>query len=92
MNIDIDNIINYLGNEADYLLNFNNPKIKKESLYIPSPNFIDKVFVDSDRSNNVLKNLSLIFNHGRLSGTGYLSILPVDQGVEHSAAASHRTA
>jgi class I fructose-bisphosphate aldolase len=88
MSADIDRIIDLLGSEADYLLNFNDPKIKKDSLYLPSPNFIDKVFVDSDRPNNVLKNLSLIFNHGRLAGTGYLSILPVDQGVEHSAAAS----
>jgi class I fructose-bisphosphate aldolase len=88
MNVNIENIIEYLGNEADYLLNFNNPKIKRESLHIPAPDFIDKVFTDSDRSNNVLKNLNLIFNNGRLAGTGYLSILPVDQGIEHSAAAS----
>ena len=80
MSVNIDYIIELLGNEADSLLNFNNPKIKKDSLSLPSPNFIEKVLVDSDRSNNVLKNLSMIYNHGRLSGTGYLSILPVDQG------------
>lgn len=84
----IDDIRQMLGEEADYLLNFNEPKIKKEVLHLPGPDFVDRVFVDSDRSNNVLRNLKSIFNHGRLAGTGYLSILPVDQGVEHSASAS----
>jgi class I fructose-bisphosphate aldolase len=83
-----DSIRQYLGNEAEFLLNFNDPKIKKEDLHIPGPNFVDNIFVDSDRSTNVLRNLKSIFNHGRLAGTGYLSILPVDQGIEHSAAAS----
>ena len=84
----IETIREYLGNEAEYLLEFNNPKIKKESLHLPGHDFVDKVFIDSDRPTNVLRNLKSIFNHGRLSGTGYLSILPVDQGIEHSAAAS----
>lgn len=84
----IDNIRDFLGEEADYLLNFNNPKISKDLLHLPGPDFIDRVFVNSDRPTNVLRNLRWIFNHGRLAGTGYLSILPVDQGVEHSAAAS----
>jgi class I fructose-bisphosphate aldolase len=84
----IENIREYLGDESDYILNFNEPKIVKESLHIPGPDFIDRVFVDTDRSTNVLRNLKSIFNHGRLAGTGYLSILPVDQGIEHSAAAS----
>lgn len=84
----IEYIRELLGNEADNLLNFNEPKIKKESLHVPGPDFVDRVFVDSDRSTNVLRNLKSIFNHGRLGGTGYLSILPVDQGIEHSAAAS----
>jgi len=88
MNNKIDDIRKYLGNEAEYLLNFSEPKIKKEQLHLPGKDFIDRIFIDTDRSNNVLKNISLIFNHGRLSGTGYLSILPVDQGIEHSAAAS----
>ena len=88
MNRNIDLIGEFLGNEADYLLNFNNPKITKENLHIPGPDFIDRIFIDSDRPTNVLRNLKSIFNHGRLSGTGYLSILPVDQGIEHSAAAS----
>jgi len=81
-------IKNYLGDEADYLLNFNDPKISKESLHVPGPDFVDRTFVDSDRPTMVLRNLKSIFNHGRLAGTGYMSILPVDQGIEHSAAAS----
>ena len=87
-NSDIENIKQFLGDEADSLLNFNNPKIKKESLNLPGPNFIDRIFINTDRPTNVLRNLKSIFNHGRLSGTGYLSILPVDQGIEHSANAS----
>ncbi len=78
----------YLGNEADYLLNFDNPKITKNMLHLPGHDFIDRIFVNSDRPTNVLRNLKTIFNNGRLARTGYLSILPVDQGVEHSAAAS----
>ena len=85
---DFETIKDYLGEEADYLLNFNQPKISKESLHIPGPDFIDRIFIDSDRSTRVLRNLKSIFNHGRLAGTGYMSILPVDQGIEHSAAAS----
>jgi class I fructose-bisphosphate aldolase len=84
----IEAIRNFLGDEADNLLGFNDPKIKKESLYIPSHDFVDRVFIDSDRPTQVLRNLKSIYNHGRLSGTGYISILPVDQGIEHSAAAS----
>ncbi|RKX97019.1 MAG: class I fructose-bisphosphate aldolase, partial [Spirochaetes bacterium] len=84
----IDNIRQLLGEEADYLLNFNEPKINKDTLHLPGPDFVDRIFVDSDRPTNVLRNLKSIFNHGRLAGTGYLSILPVDQGIEHSAAAS----
>jgi len=88
MSQDIDAIRNFLGNEADYLLDFNNPKIKKESLHLPGNDFVDRVFVNSDRPTNVLRNLKSIFTHGRLAGTGYVSILPVDQGIEHSAMAS----
>ena len=88
MNGDFETIKRYLGDETGHLLNFSNPKIKKESLYLPGPDFVDRVFTDSDRPRDVLKNLKTIFNHGRLAGTGYLSILPVDQGIEHSAAAS----
>src|ERR1700753_2240301 len=77
-----------LGEKADSLLGFKNPKIAKERLHIPGPDFIDRIFTVSDRSNRVLGNLQRVFGHGRLGGTGYLSILPVDQGIEHSAGAS----
>ncbi len=82
------NIQNLLGDKAEYLLNFNAPKIAKASITTPSPNFVDEVFMNSDRNNKVLGNLQWIFNHGRLANTGYVSILPVDQGIEHSAGAS----
>jgi len=84
----LDDIKNLLGEEADYLLNFNNPKISKEDIHVPGPDFVDRIFMDSDRPTQVLRNLKSIFNHGRLAGTGYVSVLPVDQGIEHSAAAS----
>ncbi len=84
----IDKIREYLGDKSDYLLNFNNPKISKDMLSLPSPDFVDKVYALSDRNNRVLGNLQWIFNHGRLAGTGYMSILPVDQGIEHSGGAS----
>jgi len=84
----IETIKEYLGEEADDLLNHTCEKIRKESLYLPGPDFVDRTFVDSDRPTQVLRNLKSIFNHGRLAGTGYVSILPVDQGIEHSAAAS----
>jgi class I fructose-bisphosphate aldolase len=77
-----------LGNEAAHLLNYNSPVISKHLLHLPSPTFIDDIFVVSNRNAQVLRSLSALFNHGRLSGTGYLSILPVDQGIEHTAGAS----
>ncbi|MEM4658441.1 MAG: class I fructose-bisphosphate aldolase [Candidatus Methanosuratincola sp.] len=77
-----------LGSEAEYLLGHQCKTVPKELLHLPGPSFIDDVWVPSDRPNAVLRNLSALFNHGRLAGTGYLSILPVDQGVEHSAGAS----
>jgi fructose-bisphosphate aldolase, class I len=76
-----------LGKEADELLSYK-AKFPKEQLHLPGPDFIDRVFLQSDRSPNVLKNLNWILHTGRLSGTGYVSILPVDQGIEHSAGAS----
>jgi len=82
------NIQQQLGADADSLLGFNSPKIDKQLLHLPSPDFIDKVFLQSNRSPQVLKNLAALHNHGRLGGTGYLSILPVDQGIEHTAGAS----
>lgn len=77
-----------LGDKAGHLLNFNNPKIPKNRLHIPGPDVVDRLFAGSDRNNRVLCNLQRIFDHGRLGGTGYLSILPVDQGIEHSGGAS----
>lgn len=83
----LDKIKELLGDEADSLLNYK-AKFPKEQLNLPGPDFIERVHVQSDRSVNVLKNLNWILNHGRLAGTGYVSILPVDQGIEHSAGAS----
>ena len=81
-------IAQLLGDKADYLLNFKSPKISKERLHVPGPDFVDRVFSVSDRNNRVLGNLHRLFGHGRLGGTGYVSILPVDQGIEHSGGAS----
>ena len=81
-------IAQMLGDKADSLLNFKNPKIPKERLHVPGPDFVDRIFWPSDRNNRVLVNLQRLFNSGRLAGSGYLSILPVDQGIEHSAGAS----
>jgi class I fructose-bisphosphate aldolase len=78
----------YLGAKAESLLGFKSPKIAKERLHIPGPDFIDRVWAASDRNVRVLSNLERLFSHGRLAHTGYLSILPVDQGIEHSAGAS----
>ena len=78
----------YLGAKAESLLGFKSPKIAKERLHLPGPDFIDRVWSVSDRNVRVLANLHRLFHHGRLSGTGYMSILPVDQGIEHSAGAS----
>ena len=77
-----------LGSKAESLLNFKSPKISKELLHVPGPDFIDRIYASTDRNQRVLNNLYRLFNTGRLSGTGYLSILPVDQGIEHSAGAS----
>ncbi|GAB4465481.1 MAG: class I fructose-bisphosphate aldolase [Anaerolineales bacterium] len=77
-----------LGDKAEYLLGFNSPKIPKTRLHLPGPDFVDRIFAQSDRNNRVLSSLQRMYNHGRLGGTGYLSILPVDQGIEHSGGAS----
>src|SRR5438132_4187830 len=78
----------HLGDKAKLLLSFSNPKISKDRLHLPGPDFIDRVISLSDRNNRVLVNLQRIYQHGRLGGSGYVSILPVDQGIEHSAGAS----
>ena len=77
-----------LGDEADSLLSHTSKGIPKEDLVLPGPDFVDRVLVDSDRPVAVLRNIQQVLSTGRLGGTGYLSILPVDQGIEHSAAAS----
>ena len=84
----LQHIIDLLGSEADDLLNHHCQTIDKAHLHVPSPDFIDRVFVGSNRNPQVLRNLAAIHNAGRLAGTGYLSILPVDQGIEHTAGAS----
>jgi class I fructose-bisphosphate aldolase len=77
-----------LGEDADSLLGHTCTGIPKETLHLPGPDFVDRVFAPSDRNIRVLTNLQRIYNTGRLAGTGYVSILPVDQGIEHSAGAS----
>jgi len=81
-------IVGLLGAEADNLLTHVCKGIPKESLHLPGPDFVDRVFAMSDRSTPVIRSIQQLFDHGRLAGTGYLSILPVDQGIEHSAGAS----
>ncbi|WP_290797808.1 class I fructose-bisphosphate aldolase [Halomonas sp.] len=81
-------IINWLGEEAESLLSHRCRGIPRDSLHLPGPDFVDRVVTESDRSPAVLRNLQALFDHGRLGGTGYLSLLPVDQGIEHSAGAS----
>jgi len=82
------NIPELLGNDAELLLNHTCSTIPQSALHLPGPDFIDRVVAASDRRPATLRNFQQIFNTGRLAGTGYLSILPVDQGVEHSAGAS----
>jgi class I fructose-bisphosphate aldolase len=77
-----------LGDAAEDLLTHQSKGIPKDDLILPGPDFIDRVFVGTDRSPQVLRSLQSLFDHGRLGGSGYVSILPVDQGIEHSAAAS----
>ena len=84
----IQRIIELIGDDAESLLSFNSAKIPKEYLYLPSPDFIDENFALSNRNTQTLRSLAQLFNFGRLANTGYLSILPIDQGIEHSAGAS----
>ncbi len=83
----IDKIQSLLGKEAEDLLTYK-AKFPKEQLHLPGGDFVDRIFAPTDRNINVLKNLEWLFQTGRLAGSGYLSILPVDQGIEHSAGAS----
>src|SRR4029077_14819084 len=84
----IDNIVSLLGDKADYLLKHNCQTIPTNLLHLPGPDWVDRIFAPTNRNQRVLNNLQRIYNTGRLAGTGYLSILPVDQGIEHSAGAS----
>ena len=81
-------ITEILGGEAENLLAFHSPKISRGRLHVPGPEFIDEILYSSDRSAKTLEGLKALRDHGRLAGTGYVSILPVDQGIEHSAGAS----
>lgn len=84
MNVEL---LNLLGPDADALLQ-HTAKVPKTQLHLPGPDFVDRIFLHSDRNNRVLGSLQRMYGHGRLGGSGYLSILPVDQGIEHSAGAS----
>jgi class I fructose-bisphosphate aldolase len=84
----IDNIVSLLGDKADSLLKHECKTISMDLLHLPGPDFVDRIFAPSDRNQRVLNNLNWMHSTGRLAGTGYLSILPVDQGIEHSAGAS----
>lgn len=84
----IDDISRILGDDADRLLGFSSPRVQKEMLHLPGPDWTTRIFGMSDRPPAMLKSLEAMFSHGRLANTGYLSILPVDQGVEHSGGAS----
>lgn len=85
---DIGKIADQLGDKASYLLEHTSQTIPKERLYLPSPTHVNDIWVYSDRNPQVLRSLQSLFDHGRLAGTGYVSILPVDQGIEHAAGAS----
>jgi len=80
-------IVDYLGDEADYLLDYR-AKVPKSLIHLPGPDWVSRIFAGSDRNPQVLRSLQQLYGTGRLANTGYLSILPVDQGIEHSAAAS----
>jgi class I fructose-bisphosphate aldolase len=81
-------IADLLGSEASSLLDFATPKISRDRLHLPGPDFVERIHAFSDRNNQTLRALQQIYGHGRLGGTGYVSILPVDQGIEHSGGAS----
>ncbi len=88
MTVDYSKVQEMLGADADLLLNHVSKTIPKENIHLPGGDFVDRIWTNSDRNPNVLRSLQTLNDHGRLSGTGYLSILPVDQGIEHSAGAS----
>ena len=84
----MNKIIELLGNQAEYYLNHTCKTIDKSLIHVPSPDTIDKIWIDSDRNIQTLRSLQTLLGHGRLANTGYVSILPVDQDIEHTAGAS----
>jgi fructose-bisphosphate aldolase, class I len=82
------NISKILGKDAKFLLDHKSKTISKDQIHLPTSDFVDRIFIQSNRSTQVIKSLGAMFDHGRLGGTGFLSILPIDQGIEHSAGAS----
>ncbi len=88
MALSIEKIEELLGSDAKSLLTHECKTIPKKNLHLPSEKYLDEIFIPSDRNNNTLRNLQWLFNSGRLGGKGFLNILPVDQGIEHSAGAS----
>jgi len=86
--MNINNIQNLLGDTANYLLNHEAKTISKNDIHLPGGDFVDRLFTSTNRNQQVLNNLNRLYNNGRLSGTGYVSILPVDQGIEHTAGSS----
>jgi class I fructose-bisphosphate aldolase len=85
---ELKSIQTHLGDKASYFLEHQSKTVTKDKLHLPSPTFVNDVFANSDRSPQTLRSLASLFGHGRLAGTGYVSILPVDQGIEHSGGAS----
>lgn len=82
------NIADLLGKDAESLLKHKSKTISKEQIHLPGPDFVDRIFTATNRNTQVLRSLQTLFGTGRLANTGYLSILPIDQGIEHSAGAS----
>jgi fructose-bisphosphate aldolase, class I len=88
MALSYEKIAEYLGDKAEHLLDHTSKTITKSQLHLPSPDYLNTLFTQTDRNNQVMRSFGQILNNGRLAGTGYVSILPVDQGIEHSAGAS----
>src|SRR5215468_5849798 len=84
----LQKIVDVLGGEAKGLLEHTSKTIPRSALHLPGPDFVERILIPSDRNPSVLRNYRWMMNSGRLAGTGYVSILPVDQGIEHSAGAS----
>src|SRR5271170_5810481 len=85
---ELSNIEKALGDKASFFLEHKCKTVSKDDLHLPGPDFVDRIWTHSDRNPRVLRSIHSLYNNGRLAGTGYMSILPVDQGIEHSAGAS----